>query len=119
MTHEVLQQEVLQSSIAAPQAMVTSRSAKVVGRGKRTSGTLQSTLAETREGTDTFDGPKVSSLARATKRAGTDAWSGFKTALQLLNQSSDVFPPLKSAITGFQGAVDVFEASGRTSPAVI
>lgn len=53
-----------------------------------------------------------SSLALAAKK---DAWSGLKAALQLLERSSDAFPPLKSAVAGFLGVVDIFEASNLTT----
>lgn len=52
-----------------------------------------------------------SSLTVAAKKAGADAWSGLRVALQLLKESSDVFPPVKSAVAGFLGVVDIFEAS--------
>ena len=52
-----------------------------------------------------------SSLAMAAKKAGADAWSGLKLALELLKESSDVFPPVKSAVAGFLGVVDIFEVS--------
>ena len=51
------------------------------------------------------------SLAQMAKKAGADAWKGLKVALQLVEKSSDVFPPLKSAVAGFLGVVDIFEAS--------
>lgn len=47
----------------------------------------------------------------ATKQAGADAWLMLKDALRLLEMSSDVFPPLKSAVAGFLGVVDIFEES--------
>lgn len=49
------------------------------------------------------------SFTLITKKAGADAWTGLKIALQLL--SSDVLPPVKSAVNGFLGVLDVFEAS--------
>ena len=59
--------------------------------------------------------PVGSRLSQATKKAGADAWSGLKTALQLLEKTSDVFPPVKSAVGGFLGVVDMFEVSALTS----
>ena len=56
-----------------------------------------------------------SRLTQAAKNAGADAWTGLKVALQLLERSSDAFPPLKSAVAGFLGVVDVFEASSLPS----
>ena len=50
-----------------------------------------------------------STLALAAKKAGAEAWSGLKVALRLLEKGSDVFPPLKSAVGGFLGVVDIFE----------
>ena len=55
-----------------------------------------------------------SSLTLAAKKAGAEAWSGLKAALQLLEKSSDAFPPLKSAVGGFLGVVDIFEVSDIT-----
>ena len=52
-----------------------------------------------------------SSLTLAAKKAGKDAWSGLKVALELLKESSDAFPPVKSAVAGFLGVVSIFEAS--------
>ena len=55
-----------------------------------------------------------SSLAPAAKKAGADAWIGLKAALRLLERSADALPPLKSAVGGFLGVVDIFEASHLT-----
>ena len=52
-----------------------------------------------------------SSLTLVARKAGADAWSGLKVALQLLKESSDVFPPVKSAVGEFLGVVDIFEVS--------
>lgn len=52
-----------------------------------------------------------SSLTAAVKKAGADAWSGLKVALQLLETSAGVFPPVKSAVAEFLGVVDIFEVS--------
>ncbi|KAF8601236.1 hypothetical protein BDV93DRAFT_585628, partial [Ceratobasidium sp. AG-I] len=43
------------------------------------------------------------------------AWSGLKTLFGLLNQSADAFPPLKSAIGGILGCIEIYErlAQGR------
>lgn len=50
-----------------------------------------------------------SKISQAARQVGAHAWSGLKVALQLLETSSDVFPPLKSAVAGFLGVVDIFE----------
>lgn len=52
-----------------------------------------------------------STLTLAAKKAGADAWTGLKATLRLVEKSSDVFPPLKSAVAGFLGVVDIFEVS--------
>ena len=56
-----------------------------------------------------------SNQVSAAKRAGAEAWSGLKGTLRLLERSSDAFPPLKSAVAGFLGVVDIFEVSNLTS----
>ena len=56
-----------------------------------------------------------SRLTQAAKNAGADTWTGLKVALQLLERSSDAFPPLKSAVAGFLDVVEVFEASNLVS----
>lgn len=50
-----------------------------------------------------------SKVSQAAKKVGADAWLGLKVGLELLEKSSDVFPPLKSAVAGFLGVVDIFE----------
>ena len=52
-----------------------------------------------------------SAFAQAAKKAGADAWKGLETTLRLLDKGSDAFPPLKSAVAGFLGVVDLFEVS--------
>lgn len=52
-----------------------------------------------------------SRLTQAAKKAGADAWTGLRATLRLVEKSSDVFPPLKSAVAGFLGVVDIFEVS--------
>ena len=56
-----------------------------------------------------------SALVQAARKAGADAWTGLKVALGLVKESSDVFPPLKSAVAGFLGVVDIFEVSNLIS----
>jgi hypothetical protein len=43
------------------------------------------------------------------ERRGYVAWAGLETALRLLKKSSDVFPPLGSAIDGLLKCLDIFE----------
>ena len=52
-----------------------------------------------------------SSLALTTKKVGADAWSGLKLALQLLKESLDILPHVKSAVAELVGVVDFLEAS--------
>lgn len=52
---------------------------------------------------------RASNLSLAAQKLGKDAWAGLKLSLQLLEKSSDVFPPVKSAVAGFLGVVDIFE----------
>ena len=51
------------------------------------------------------------SPAQVAGKVGEEAWIGLKATLKLLERSSDAFPPLKSAVAGFLGVVDIFEAS--------
>ena len=53
------------------------------------------------------------------KKAGEAAWSGLKVTLRSLEKSSDVFPPLKAAVGGFLGVVDIFEVCGLTSHGLV
>jgi len=46
----------------------------------------------------------------------TVAWEGVKTALVLLKESSDWFPPLKSATGGLLALVDATEVSETIFP---
>ncbi|KAG8784662.1 hypothetical protein FRC12_018419 [Ceratobasidium sp. 428] len=39
------------------------------------------------------------------------AWAGLKTLLNVLNDSTDAFPPLKSAFSGLWSCIEVFEVS--------
>ena len=48
---------------------------------------------------------------QVAKKVGEEAWIGLKATLKLLERSSDAFPPLKSAVAGFLGVVDIFEVS--------
>lgn len=50
-----------------------------------------------------------SKILQTAKKVGVDAWSGLKVGLKLLEISSDVFPPLKSAVAGFLGVVYIFQ----------
>jgi hypothetical protein len=40
-----------------------------------------------------------------------EAWAGLEAALRLVEISSDVFPPLKAAIGGVLGCLDIFRVS--------
>ncbi|KAG8733524.1 hypothetical protein FRC10_012311, partial [Ceratobasidium sp. 414] len=48
---------------------------------------------------------------RGVKRAGRVAWSKLENALRTLQQSSDMFPPIKPAVGGLLACIDVLEAS--------
>ncbi|EUC57206.1 vegetative incompatibility protein HET-E-1 [Rhizoctonia solani AG-3 Rhs1AP] len=41
------------------------------------------------------------------------AWSGLKTLLQILESSSDAFGPLKSAISGLNKCIDIYERASK------
>ena len=45
------------------------------------------------------------------KKAWGMTWSGLKTALWLLEKSADVFPPLKSAVSGLVTCLDLAQVS--------
>ena len=47
-------------------------------------------------------------MTQAAKIVGAGAWSGLKAALK---ESADVFPPIRSAVGGFLGVIDIFEVS--------
>ncbi|KAG9091115.1 hypothetical protein FS749_016787 [Ceratobasidium sp. UAMH 11750] len=57
--------------------------------------------------------PAQSSTAplRGVKRAARAAWSTLENALRTLEQSSDMFPPVKPAINGLLAGIDFLEAS--------
>jgi len=54
------------------------------------------------------------STESSVKEVASVAWEGIKTALVLLKESSDWFPPLKSAIGGFLALIDATEVSETT-----
>jgi len=54
----------------------------------------------------------TSPIESNVKEVASIAWEGVKTALVLLKESSDWFPPLKSATGGFLALVDATEVSG-------
>ncbi|KAF8600576.1 hypothetical protein BDV93DRAFT_510766 [Ceratobasidium sp. AG-I] len=43
------------------------------------------------------------------KQAGKTAWAGLKLALEVLEESSSVFPPLKEAVAGFIACLSIVE----------
>ncbi|KAB5591856.1 Vegetative incompatibility protein HET-E-1 [Ceratobasidium theobromae] len=45
------------------------------------------------------------------KATGQTAWITLETTLRLLERSSDVFPPLKSAVAGLVGCLDLIQAA--------
>ncbi|KAB5588539.1 hypothetical protein CTheo_8022 [Ceratobasidium theobromae] len=49
-----------------------------------------------------------SNKAKATAQA---AWATLETTLRLLERSSDAFPPLKSAVAGLVGCLDIIQAA--------
>ncbi len=58
--------------------------------------------------------PLTPSTESSVKEVASVAWEGVKTALILLKESSDWFPPLKSAIGGFLALIDAIEVSETT-----
>ncbi|KAG8721102.1 hypothetical protein FRC09_008462 [Ceratobasidium sp. 395] len=46
---------------------------------------------------------------RKARDGKNTAWSGLNTLLDVLNQSTNAFPPLKSAFNGFLQCIDIFE----------
>ncbi|KAG9082541.1 hypothetical protein FRC06_004949, partial [Ceratobasidium sp. 370] len=48
---------------------------------------------------------------RGVKRAARAAWSSLGNALQTLQQTSDMFPPVKPAVNGLLACIDILEAS--------
>lgn len=60
-----------------------------------------------------------SRAAQAAKKVGEDAWTGLKATLELVKESSDVFPPLKSAVGGFLGVIGIFEVSNHVSGIIV
>lgn len=44
------------------------------------------------------------------------AWSGLKTLMEILNNSADAFPPLKSAIGGILAFIKVYDVRFHTIP---
>lgn len=43
------------------------------------------------------------------KEAGSLAWSGLEMALRVLEKTSDGFPPLKAAVSGFLACLDIVQ----------
>ncbi|KAG8744075.1 hypothetical protein FRC10_010861 [Ceratobasidium sp. 414] len=54
---------------------------------------------------------------RGVKRAARAAWSRLENALQTLQQSSDMFPPVKPAVNGLLACMDILEATLMCLPA--
>ena len=66
------------------------------------------------------DGAQLTNVQSTTaKKVGADAWSGLRAALKLVENSSDVLPPLKSAIAGFLEVVGIFEVSDSLTHVVL
>ena len=59
-----------------------------------------------------------SSLALTAKKAGANAWTGLKPALQALKECSVAFPPLQAAVGGLLVLADVVEVSDTVSHAL-
>jgi hypothetical protein len=53
--------------------------------------------------------PSTASVFRTAKEVGSVAWAGLGTALRVMKESSEVFPPLKSAVSGLLACLDVFQ----------
>ena len=69
-----------------------------------------------------FNRSRNASPAPAIQQASSSnvgvAWEGVKTALVLLKESSDWFPPLKSATGGLLALVDATEVSETNLPLI-
>ena len=59
-------------------------------------------------GTSHTASPAQQSVPRS---ALNNAWEGTKTVLQLIRDSADAFPPLKSTAAGLIGLIDLIEVS--------
>ncbi|KAG9084970.1 hypothetical protein FS749_004780, partial [Ceratobasidium sp. UAMH 11750] len=59
--------------------------------------------------------PAGSSAAplQAAKRAARVAWSMLENALQTLQHSSDMFPPIKPVVDGLLACIDILEAASQ------
>ncbi|KAG9089287.1 hypothetical protein FS749_001452 [Ceratobasidium sp. UAMH 11750] len=59
--------------------------------------------------------PAGSSAAplQAAKRAARVAWARLEHALKTLQQSSDMFPPVKPAVNGLLACIDILEAASQ------
>jgi hypothetical protein len=53
----------------------------------------------------------VASALGNVKDTGSVAWVGLGSALRVLKESSDVFPPLKSAVSGLLACLDVLQVN--------
>jgi hypothetical protein len=58
--------------------------------------------------------PTTSAFQNA-KEVGSVAWTGLETALRVLKESSDVFPPLKSAVSGLLACLDILQVGNMDS----
>jgi hypothetical protein len=59
--------------------------------------------------------PPSASAVQTAKGAGSMAWVGLETALRVLKESSDMLPPLKSAVSGLLGCLGVLQVSAYDS----
>jgi hypothetical protein len=57
--------------------------------------------------------PPVTSIIQTAKDVGSVAWVGLGTALGVLKESSDVFPPLNSAVSGLLECLDILQVSSQ------
>jgi hypothetical protein len=53
--------------------------------------------------------PLAASTSGTRREVGNVAWVGLGIALEVLKETTDVFPPLKSAIGGFIACLDVLQ----------
>jgi hypothetical protein len=59
--------------------------------------------------------PPATNVIQTAKDVRSVAWAGLMTALGALKESSGVFPPLKSAVSGLLECLDVLQVSSQNS----
>ncbi|KAG8705184.1 hypothetical protein FRC08_001786 [Ceratobasidium sp. 394] len=95
-------------SPSPPPSSPASRSSSFSTKSHRIGRTRSSRSAASAQLSD----PSYSPL-EVVKHAGQAAWDGLGLALQTLEQSSDVCPPLKSATSGLLACLDILKVSAE------